>query len=177
MTSVIQLSYNCNMIVFDSSTLILLTKTNLLELFISNFRGRVLIPLKVKTEVCTEGREETPLISKLIKGKKIEALEAKNSRQIKKLMDDFNIDAGEAEALILAIQEGAGIIATDDRNAIRACKILKLDFITAIAVLIRAFEKNLIDRDEAIIKLQKLKSVGRYSRTIIEDAAKRIKEA
>ena len=165
------------MIVFDSSTLILLAKTNLLELFVSNFRGRVLIPLKVRTEACIEEREETPLISKLIKDKKIELLEAKNSRQIKKLMDDFNIDAGEAEALTLAIQEGAGIIATDDRNAIRACKILKLDFITAIAVLIRAFEKNLIDRDEAIVKLQKLKSVGRYSRTIIEDAVKRIKEA
>ncbi|MBI3754550.1 MAG: hypothetical protein HY265_00070 [Deltaproteobacteria bacterium] len=69
------------------------------------------------------------------------------------------------------------MLATDDRNAIRACKILKLEFITAIAVLIRAFEKNLIDRDEVVVKLQKLKSVGRYSRTIIEDAVKRIKEA
>lgn len=92
-------------------------------------------------------------------------------------MDDFNIGTGKAEALTLVIQEGAGIIATDDRNAIRACKILKLDFVTAIAVLIRTAEKNLIDRDESIVKLQKLKSVGRYSSAIIGDAAKRIKEA
>ena len=165
------------MIVFDSSTLILLAKTDLLELFVLDFHEKILIPSKVRTEVCIEKREETPLIVKLIKDKRIEVLEAKNSRQIKKFMDDFNIDSGEAEALTLAIQEGAGIVATDDRNAIRACKILKLEFITAIAVLIRAFEKKLIDRDEAVVKLQKLKSVGRYSRTIIEDAVKRIKEA
>lgn len=163
------------MIVFDSSTLILLAKTDLLELFVLDFRGKVLIPPKVKTEVCIEKREETPLIVKLIKDKRIEVFEAKNSRQIKKFMDDFNIDAGEAEALTLAVQEGAGIVATDDRNAIRACKLLKLDFVSAIAVLIRAFEKNLIDRDEAVVKLQKLESIGRYSRTIIEDAIKKIK--
>ncbi len=161
------------MIVFDSSTLILLAKTDLLELFVLDFRGKVLIPLKVKAEVCIEKREETPLIVKLIKDKKIEVFEAKNSRQIKKFMDDFNIDAGEAEALTLAVQEGAGIVATDDRNAIRACKLLKLDFVSAIAVLIRAFEKNLIDRDEAVVKLQKLESIGRYSRTITEDAIKK----
>ena len=163
------------MIIFDSSTLILLAKTDLLELFVLDFRGKVFIPPKVKTEACIEKREETPLIVTLIKDKRIEVLEAKNSRQIKKFMDDFNIDAGEAEALTLAIQEGAGIVATDDRNAIRACKILKLDFVSAIAVLIRAFEKNLIDREEAVVKLQKLASIGRYGRTIIEDATKKIK--
>lgn len=163
------------MIVFDPSTLILLAKTDLLELFVLDFRGKVLIPPKVKAEVCIEKREETPLIVKLIKDKRIEVFEAKNSRQIKKFMDDFNIDAGEAEALTLAVQEGTGIVATDDRNAIRACKLLKLDFVSAIAVLIRAFEKNLIDRDEAVVKLQKLESIGRYNRTIIEDAIKKIK--
>lgn len=165
------------MIVFDSSTLILLAKIDLLDLVASNFRGKVLIPQKVKTDACIEKREETPLIVKLIDDKKIKVTESRNSRQTKKLMDDFNIDAGEAEALTLAIQEGAGIVATDDRNAIRACKILKLDFITSIAVLIRAVEKNLIEKDEAAAKLQKLKSIGRFSNAIIEDAAKRMKEA
>jgi len=176
LTSVIQMSYNRNMIVFDSSTLILLARTDMLELFISNFQGRVLIPEKVRFEVCVEGREETPFIVKLIEDRKIEILKARNSRQIKKLMDDFNIDVGEAEALTLAILEEAHVVATDDRSAIKACKILKLEFVTAIAVLIRAFEKKLIDRDEILAKLQKLKSIGRYSSAIIEDATKKIKE-
>ena len=93
-----------------------------------------------------------------------------------KLMEDFNIDEGEAETLILAIQEKAIMVATDDRNAIRACKLLKMDFTTAITFLIRAFENKLIDQDEALTKLQRFISVGRYDKKIVEDATKRIKE-
>jgi hypothetical protein len=52
--------------------------------------------------------------------------------------------------------------------------MLKIDFTTAIAILIRTCEKKLIDRDEAIIKLQKLEVFGRYSRAIMEDARERI---
>ena len=89
-------------------------------------------------------------------------------------MDDFHINGGEAEAVSLALQEKALIVATDDRNAIRACKMLKIDFTTAIAILIRTVEKKLIDRDEAIIKLQKLEVIARYSRAIMKDARERI---
>lgn len=163
------------MIIFDASTIILLTKIDMLELFIENYRGRILIPRTVKLEISSGEREGALLITNLIESNKIEISKVKNSRQIKKLMDDFNIDSGEAEAIILAIQEGASIVATDDRNAIRACKLLKINFITAIAILIRAFEKKLIDRDESLIKLHKLQSVGRYSKAIIEDAMKQLK--
>lgn len=34
----------------------------------------------------------------------------------------------------------------------------------------RVYEKRLITKDEAIIKLQKLDSIARYNRNIIEDA-------
>ena len=164
------------MIVFDSSTLILLAKIEMLELFISNYKGRILIPEIVRSEVCIKGKEETPLIISLIAGNKIEVIKIGHGSSVKKLMDDFNIEAGEAGALLLAVQEGAEAIATDDRNAIRASKFLKLEFITATTILIRAFEKGLIDRSTAVIKLQKLQSVGRYSRAIIDDAMRQIKE-
>ncbi len=163
------------MIIFDASTLILLTKIDLLELFISDFQGRVVIPKKVGLEVCVEGREETPLTDNLIKTGKIDVQTAKNPGQKRKLIHDFNIDEGEAEALLLAIQSGAKIIATDDRNAIRASKLLKIDFVTAIGFLIRAFEKKLIDRDEALSKLHKLQLIARYSNAILEDAKNKIK--
>ena len=163
------------MMVFDSSTLILLAKIDILELFISDFHGRILIPEKFMLEVSAGGGEERHLIVKLIEDRIIRVLKVKNVRQVKKLMEDFNIDSGEAEALTLAIQEGANIVATDDRNAIRACKLLNIDFVTASAVLIRAVEKALIGKEEAIINLQKLQSVGRYSKEIINDAVKRIK--
>lgn len=175
LTFVIQLSYNFIMIVFDSSTLILLARVSILELFVSDFNHGVLMPERVRLEVCSGEGEEIPLVVQLIENKKIEVLKAKDITLIKKLIRDFNIDEGEAEALTLALQEKAILLATDDRNAIRACKMLKLEFVTAIAILIRTFEKGLIDGDEAIIKLQKLKSIGRYSDAIIKNASEQIK--
>ena len=162
------------MIIFDASTLILLARIGLLELFLSTFQERVAIPQKVKSEVCIKDREEKPLVDSLIKQGKIEILTPKNPRQKRKLMEDFNIDEGEAEALLLAIQPWAETIATDDRNAIRAAKLLKIDFVTAIGFLIRAHEKQLVDRDEAQTKLQSLQVIGRYSNAILEDVKNRI---
>jgi len=162
------------MVIFDSSTIILLSKIDMLEMFISHYPGKVFIPEKVKAEVCREGREETPLIVKLIEDKKIRVSKVMNSALTRKLMDDFTIDAGEAEVLILALQEKALLIATDDKNTIRACKMLKIDFTTAIAILIRAFEKKFVDKEDALMKLQRLVAVARYKQTIIEDAKKQI---
>jgi predicted nucleic acid-binding protein len=122
--------------------------------------------------LCIKGREETPYLKNLIQEGQIEVLTAKNPRQRRKLMVDFNIDEGEAEALLLALQKEAELIATDDKNAIRAFKLLKIDFVTAIGFLIRAVEKKLIKRDEALFKLEKLRVFGRYSLPIIDNAKK-----
>ena len=162
------------MIIFDASTLILLAKIEILETFVLNLPEQVVIPLGVKEEACRKEAEETPLIENLLKSNTIRVLKVKDSKVVKRLMNDFHINGGEAEAVSLALQEKVSIVGTDDRNAIRACKMLKIDFTTAIAILIRAFEKKLIDKDEAIIKLQKLEVFGRYSRTIMEDARERI---
>jgi predicted nucleic acid-binding protein len=122
-----------------------------------------------------EGREETPLIVQLIEEKKIRASKVMNRALARKLMEDFTIDAGKAEVLTLAFQEKALLIATDDKNTIRACKMLKIDFTTAIAIPMRAFEKKFVDKEEALTMLQKLGAVARYKQTIIEDAKKQIK--
>ncbi len=164
------------MVVFDTSTLILLSKAELLDVFISDFKGKVIIPEKVREEFLFVSKEDVPLFNKLVNDKKIHVLKVKNAKAVMKLKEDFSLDEGEAEALILAIQEKAIMVATDDGNAIKACKLLKLDFTTAIAFLIRAFEKKLIDQGDALSKLDKLISVGRYSKKIIEDAEKRIRE-
>lgn len=160
------------MVIFDSSTLILLAKISLLDTFIANYSGKCVMPHKVKEEVLEGKSEEIPVIVKLIEDGKIQVLKIKSDMLVKKLMEDFNIDLGETEALALAVKEKPAIVATDDRNAIRACRMLKIDFISAMAVLIRAFEKNLITRKEAVVKLEKLVFIGRYKKTIIEDAAK-----
>jgi predicted nucleic acid-binding protein len=163
------------MIVFDTSTLILLAIIEFLDLFITNVRGSVIIPEKVRSEAVTEGKEEVQSIIRLLQEKKISVVKVKNFSLRKKLMEDFSIEAGEAASLALALEHKSAIIATDDRNAIRACKMLKLEFITAVTVLVRAVEKGIIDKDEGLVKLQKLQAVGRYSKTIIEDAVRLLK--
>lgn len=162
------------MVVFDASTLILLARIDLLDEFVTRVPGGAAIPEEVKGEVLYGEREETqPLIS-LIEEQRIAVIKVKDSTLTRRLMADFNIDVGEAEALSLALGINDAIVATDDRNAIRACKALKLEFITAIAVLVRSVEKGVIDKEEGLIKLQKLQSIGRYGKTIIEDAGKLI---
>ena len=54
---------------------------------------------------------------------------------------------------------------------------MKLDFTTAIAILVRASEKGLIESDGAFAKLQKLQSFARYNKTIIETAKNQIEGA
>lgn len=51
-----------------------------------------------------------------------------------------------------------------------------MGFTTAITFLTRAFEKHLMDQGGALSKLQRLISLGRYDKEIIEDATQRIKE-
>jgi predicted nucleic acid-binding protein len=162
------------MLILDASTLILLAKIGLLETFVVNFSGELFIPNKVNDEVRCGKSEEIPFVVTLIEEKKIQVVKVREGRQIKKLMMDFTIDSGEAEAIVLALQKKGSLVGTDDRNAIRACKILKLNFTTAIAVLIRTFEKKLIDKEEALVKLQKLETIARYRRAIIEDAYRQI---
>jgi len=163
------------MVVFDSSTLILLARIDALELFISNFSGRVLMPKKVAREVLIKDGEETTLLAALIDGGSIEVLSVDDRKLPAKLAKDFSMDLGEAEAIALALEKKGAVVATDDRNAIRACKLLKMDFITAVAVLIRAAEKKLLSRREALLKLERLASIGRYKKSIIADARRQIK--
>jgi predicted nucleic acid-binding protein len=155
--------------------LILLARLDLLDLFLADFKGGVFIPDKVRAETIREDKEEIRSILRHLEDKRITVVKGKNAPLVKKLMEDFSIDAGEAEALGLALERKAGVVATDDRNAIRACKALRMEFITTMAVLVRAVEKGLIERDEGLVKLQKLQSIGRYSKAIIDDAARNIK--
>jgi predicted nucleic acid-binding protein len=163
------------MIIFDASTPILLARIDVLDLFLSNFEGTVVVPEKVRLEVTESSKEGAESINRYIEDKKIGVVKVKNTTLVKRLMNDFSIDAGEAETLTLASGEKACIVATDDRNAIRACKLLKLEFVTAVSFLIRAVEKGLLSKDEGAIKLEKLQSIGRYSKQILDDAARQIK--
>ena len=158
--------------VFDSSTLILLAKIDLLRESAEDIS--IVIPPKVKEECLFKESLDALLIKTLIADGKIEVEKAGNQEAVRKLRGDFRIEAGEAQALWLGKRLGVPL-AVDDGPMIKACKVLGVQFVTAIHFLINLRARGKLELPLALAKLDALAAYGRYSRKIIEDAAQRLR--
>jgi predicted nucleic acid-binding protein len=159
------------MFVFDASTLILITKAELLTPFLASVKLEVAIPGEVATECC--GAQKTLdalMIQKVLDESRIKVILVNNKKLVAKLQSDFSLGQGEAEAIALAQKVRARIIGIDDKNGINACKLLGIAFTTAIGILIQSRKKGLLDRSAALTGLVALAKYGRYKNSIIEDA-------
>jgi len=159
-------------IVFDSSTLILLAKIELLREITEEIK--VIIPEKVKTECLKKEGLDAILISTLIKENKIEVKKAGNPEAIKKIQRDFRIETGEGEAICLARTLDCPL-AVDDGPTIKACKVMGQRFTTAIHFLLNLVSQNRLELPIAMAKIEKLFRYGRYSKEIMEDVMKRLR--
>ena len=158
--------------VFDSSTLILLAKIDLLRESAEDIS--IVIPPKVKEECLFKESLDALLIKTLIAEGKIKVEKAGNQEAVRKLRADFRIEAGEAQALWLGKRLGVPL-AVDDGPTIKACKVLGVQFVTAIHFLINLRARGKLELPLALAKLDGLATYGRYSRKIIEDASQRLK--
>jgi predicted nucleic acid-binding protein len=159
------------MIIFDASTLILIAKGELLDLFISHAGVPVVIPGEVARECCGSKKVlDAVMIQKTLDESRIKTVTVKNHRAVAKLQADFCLGRGEAEAIALALNEKAQLLGIDDKNGINACKLLGIAFTTAVGILIRSREKGLLEEPESLEKLALLAKHGRYKDSIIEDA-------
>ena len=158
--------------IFDSSTLILLAKIDLLRDSAEDVS--IVIPAKVKEECLSKDSLDALLIRTLIAEGKIKVEGAGNQEAVRKLRADFRIEAGEAQALWLGKRLGCPL-AVDDGPTIRACNVLGVQFVTAIHFLISLRARGRLEIPLALAKLEALAAYGRYSRRIIEDAAQRLK--
>lgn len=154
-------------IVADSSSMILLAKTNLLDKFLE--RNRVVISKKVYDEMVKgkeKGRTDAFLIERLLNEKNIAIQNAKEKtkNRIKKML---NLYGGENETLSLAIEHGY-LILTDDKKCINASKALGLNFITTLDIVVTLHIKKRIDKKFAIQSLNELENYGWYKKGIIE---------
>src|SRR3989338_7892287 len=138
--------------VFDSSTLILLAKTELLGAVSDGIK--IIIPKIVRAECTCKDTFDAKLISALIGNRKIEVIAA-NKEAVSMLCRDFRIHVGEAESLAIALRRKLPL-AVDDLPTIKACKILNIKFTTAIHFLINIAEEGGIGKEMAIVKLEKL---------------------
>jgi predicted nucleic acid-binding protein len=159
------------MIGFDASTLILIAKVELLDLFLANVNVAVVIPGEVEKECCGSKKTlDAVIIQRALDESRIKTVLVKNRRLVAKLQADFSLGRGEAEAIALALNEKAGVLAIDDKSGINACKLLGIAFTTAVGILIRSREKGLLETSDALERLSSLAKHGRYKDSIIEDA-------
>lgn len=163
------------MIVFDSSTLILLARTDLLERYMGNLNEPIVIPKAVERESCEEkDSADVMVIQRAIREKSIRVKALKGTKLSQRISKDFGLGQGEAEAIALAFSQKAKLLATDDKRAILACRLLKIPYTTAIDILIRMYQKELLDKNEAQQKLNTLERYGRYKREIMLDAKSKL---
>jgi predicted nucleic acid-binding protein len=165
----------CHMIIFDSSTLILLAKIELLSPFLDSVELPVAIPMEVQRECCGVKRTlDALMIQKALEESRIRVLAVKNLKVVSRLQSDFTLARGEAEAIALALKEKARLLGIDDKNGIDAAKLLGIPFTTAISILVRSREMDLLNQSEALAKLSALAGYGRYGHSIVEDARQRL---
>jgi len=165
------------MLIFDSSTLILTAKVELLDLFLSEIGMEVAIPRAVEEECC--GGQKTIdalVIQKAVDESRITVLSVRNRKLVLKLEQDFSMGRGESEAIALALQEKARLVGIDDKRGINACKLTGVRFTTAMAILLRSRQKGLIDRSDALARLSSLARHGRYKNSILDDAKRSLEE-
>src|ERR1039457_1280259 len=103
------------MIVFDSSTLILLAKSELLETFLAESKLKAVIPSEVAREVGEEKQSADALaVRRLIGGKRIVVEPLKERVLFDELRRELGLGTGEAEAIALAVAKGAQQIGRAD---------------------------------------------------------------
>lgn len=163
------------MLIFDSSTLILIARIELLKAFLGSVEQNVAVPTEVEKECCQAKKTlDGLLIQQALDEGQVRIASVTDRKLVLKLQDDFSLGKGEAEAISLCIQKKADLLATEDKNGINACKLLGISFVTAMGILVRCREKNLINRSDVLAKLTFLGLYGRYRESIVEDARRRL---
>jgi len=155
------------MIISDSSTLILLAKTGILEAFLE--KNQLTIPEKVYEESVVRGKKRGLIDSYLIgsfvnKSRiKIKKADEKSKDTIEKL---FGIRGGENETVALATR--GDLILTDDKKCINVCKTLKLDFAISADVVVVLYKKGRISKEKMIIAFNRLERISRLKKELID---------
>jgi predicted nucleic acid-binding protein len=160
-------------IILDTSTLILLAKIELLPLLAEKTE------LKITQEVQDEALFKPKLydarvIAEMLHRGTIQVAKGTHGSIRQQIQNDFGLGPGEASALLLAREMNAPL-ATDDGLAIKAAKIMGIPFLTSIHVVTELYVKSRISQKTALVKLERLEEIGRYSLQIMEDARKSIK--
>ncbi|ASJ08915.1 hypothetical protein A3L11_06625 [Thermococcus siculi] len=141
-------------VVSDSTPLIHLAKIGRLEL-LQEFFGEISIPAAVYRECVLEGgNSEDALAIKNAKWIKVENI---SDEKLKRALM-LELDEGESEAIVLALERNAELILIDDYDGREVARALGLKVVGTIGVLLRA---KLLGKIESLMEeLERLKATG-----------------
>jgi len=168
------------LVVCDSSSLILLAKANLLELLCKEFS--VEIPEKVFEETVVAGKKlqkidalkiEDAVEKKLIGVKGVIPAKAGKTE---KWLNELNLDDGEKEAIQLYLQRKAHLLVVDDKQAIKAAKLLEINWTTAPGLVVGFVGRKKLRHESALEALKILQKEGRYRLDFILEAFDKIEK-
>lgn len=134
------------LIVSDSTALIVLTKTNLMALLLESYK-EIIIPKAVQMEVG------------IALDKKIKVVKPTDTKKIAKLSK--LLDRGESESIALAIELNAPLL-IDERKGRKIALAEGLKIIGVLGLIIHAFYDAKITHQEALEFAKKLEKAGFY---------------
>lgn len=162
------------MIVVDASTLILLAKSECLDMFLEHFKTCIISEAVMLEATKRKNSFDSILIEKRVQERKIFVKKIKNHAAVIETIEAFGLEKGESETIVLARELKAKAIATDDGKAIKAIKILKTPFITALTFAAISYKIKKIDKEKFFEIMKSLEKNGRYSKEIINFALKEV---
>lgn len=162
------------MLFVDASTLILAAKAELLDLLIEASTEPLAISAEVEKEATRKNTFDALLIRQRIEEKKIMVKKVKDQAIVKRTMADFNMHKGEAETIALCIENKDKYVATDDYNAMKACSVLNIEYVTSLGILQQLYKHKKLGKEQALLKFEALARYGRFSEEIINDFRKRL---
>jgi predicted nucleic acid-binding protein len=133
--------------VFNSSPLINLAKAGKLDILQALFK-KCFIPEAVYKELVIEAKNKTGVdeIEKLILNKTLEIKKIKDKHLAKALQTE--IDFGESEAIVLAIETKDCVLIIDETEGRRFADLFNLSKTGFIGLLLDAYQKKLISNIE-----------------------------
>ena len=152
------------MLVSNSSTIILIAKIDLLSKFLDTVKNVAITDI-VYEEIIKKDSFENLTIKKEIESGRIN-VESTKRKFYSNTLNQFKLDEGEASTFALYDKRKHKAILTDDRELIKLCKINNVPFISAMAVVVKLLSKKIINKNEALEKIEKLQGYGRYSNDI-----------
>ena len=158
--------------VLDSSAIIALSKLKRL-VHLTHLFEEIMIPAAVYEEVCIKGhglpgdKELREAVEKGI----ITIKNVRNRSLVIELCRELSV--GEAEAIVLALEEAANFVILDDKLARKRATELGLNVIGTLRVLRMFYDKGLMDKQALVSEIRKLREDGFW---VSDDVIRRILE-